>query len=276
MKKLWREPFFKVASTVLAVVVVLGLVGPLFAPHDPHAFIFESLAAPSAAHLLGVNDGGMDIFSEWLYALRNTLWFGFLVMTVSLVLGAGVGVWSGMMGGWIDRVSMRVLDVLIALPSVIVLLLVASIYRPNSLELGVLLGVLSFPVGAKVLRFQTLHVTKSGYVASARQMGAGTWYLAWRHVVPGLYALLCFSAASRFRFAVSAQATLAFLGLLDPTEKSFGMMIRQSMRFYYLEVWWHWILPPAAMLAVILVAVSLVLFSFEGVLDPRLKGVLRG
>jgi peptide/nickel transport system permease protein len=276
MKRVLREPFFKVGVVLFGAVSALGILALFWLPHDPYAFVFEPLARPSLTHLLGVNDAGMDIFSELLVAVQNTLMFGAWVAAISVGLGAVVGMASGYWGGWIDAVLMRLCDILIALPSVLVLLLVASIARPSGMELGALLGVLSFPIGAKVVRFQTAHLKETLYVEVALQMGASGWYVLRRHIFPALGPLIGFSCAGRFRFAVMAQATLAFLGLLSPSEKSFGMMIRQGMQYYYLDIWWHWIFPPVVLLGMVLVGVTFVIFSLEGVLDGRVKGVLRG
>jgi peptide/nickel transport system permease protein len=85
-----------------------------------------------------------------------------------------------------------------------------------------------------------------------------------------------FAFIGRFKFAILAQVTLSFLGLIDPSEKSLGMMIRYGMEYYYLDVWWYWILPPVVLLAMVLVALTFLIFSLEGVIDPRIKGVWRG
>lgn len=273
---MWQDPFLKVGSLVLCCVVALALIGPWLSPYAPFAHMYTPLSPPSASHWLGVNDAGMDIFTELVYALRNALVFGLWTAGLSVGIGAVVGITAGLKGGIVDAVLMRMSEIVLAIPSVIVLLLMASIYQPPLVALGWVLACLSFPVGAKILRYQTRRMKQNLYVQAAKQMGAGLGYIAWRHVAPTLYPLMFFAFIGRFKFAILAQVTLSFLGLIDPSEKSLGMMIRYGMEYYYLDVWWYWILPPVVLLALVLVALTFLIFSLEGVIDPRIKGVWRG
>lgn len=256
----------------LAAILLLGLIAPYLAPYDPSDFSFTPFESPSLKHPFGINDGGMDIFSEWLYAYRNAILFGLSVASLGVILALLVGILSALWGGWFDWLMLRVGDLLLALPNLLLLILIAAFFQPSSWLLALLLALLSFPLGARVIRAQARITRSSLHVVAASQMGGGSLYLAYRHLLPELLPLALLGALGRFKGAIIAQTTLAFLGLLSPMEKSLGMMIRQAMGFYYLEGFIYWILPPILLLWLLISAFALALFRVEERLNPRLKG----
>jgi peptide/nickel transport system permease protein len=253
------------------LLAALVLAGPWLAMHDPHDMSFRPLAPPSAEHWLGVNDGGMDILSELLHGLRNTLLFGLLSGTAALVIGVGTGLVCAWFSGWIDHFLMRLADILLAVPSVMILILVAAFFRPTPLALGLILATLSWPTTAKAIRAQALVVKKSLHVQAARQMGASGTYIIWRHLMPELFPLYLIGFTTKARMAMFMEASLSFLGLFDPSRKSLGMMISYALKYYYLDIWWNWLIPPILCLTLLIMTVTFLAISLEKVFDPRLK-----
>lgn len=267
-----RRDFWFVTGAGLALfLAVLLLAGPWLAMHDPHDMSFRPLAPPSSEHWLGVNDGGMDIFSELLHGIRNTVLFGLLTGAAALGIGVAIGLASAWFSGWMDHVLMRLADILLAVPSVMILILVAAFFRPTPLTLGLILAALSWPTTAKAIRAQALVVKKSLHVQASRQMGASGTYLIRRHLMPELFPLYLIGFTTKARMAMFMEASLSFLGLFDPSRKSLGMMIRYALKYYYLDIWWNWLIPPILCLTLLIMTVTFLAISLEKVFDPRLK-----
>jgi peptide/nickel transport system permease protein len=270
-KNLVADPWF-VSGTVLAFLFFLLIVAtPWLAVHDPFDMRFQPLSPPSAENWLGVNDGGMDIFAELLVGIKNTVAFGLLTGTTALVMGVIIGLVCAWFGGLIDSVLMRLSDVLLAIPSIMILILVAAFSNPSPAVLGLILAVMTWPTIAKAIRAQALVVVKSLYIQSARQMGASGGYIVLRHLLPELFPLYLIGFAAKARMAIFMEASLSFLGLFDPSRKSLGMMINYALKYYYLDIWWNWLIPPILCLTMLIMTVTFLAVSLEKVFDPRLR-----
>ncbi|MBW2170185.1 MAG: ABC transporter permease, partial [Deltaproteobacteria bacterium] len=240
----------------------------------PWDMSFEPISPPSASHILGTNDGGQDIFSELLYAIRNTVAFGLGSGLVALAVGVIVGVIAGSVGGLIDMILMRIADILLAIPAIMILILTAALFRPSPWILALILAGLMWPTISKAIRAQTLTVKESLHVKAAEQIGAGHWYIIRRHLMPEMYPLYLIGFAAKARIAMFMEASLAFLGLFDPSRKSLGTMISYAVKYYYMDIWWNWLMPPIVCLSLLIMTVTFLAISLEKVLDPRLKEAL--
>jgi len=270
-RTLGRDPWCLAGAGLAVMLTLVALFGPPLAPHDPHDISFFPLSPPSSEHWLGINDGGMDIFSELLWGLRNTAGFGMLTGIVALAIGVTLGLGSAWFGGWLDHLIMRVADILLAVPAVMVLILTAALFRPSPVNLALLLAVLYWPTTAKGIRSQALVLKTRLHIQAARQMGGSGAYVVFRHMVPELFPLYLIGFATKARMAMFMEASLAFLGLFDPSRKSLGIMISYALKYYYLDIWWHWLLPPIVCLTMLIMAVTFLAVSLEKVFDPRLQ-----
>ncbi|PKN28888.1 MAG: ABC transporter permease [Deltaproteobacteria bacterium HGW-Deltaproteobacteria-21] len=266
-----RDPWFLAGTNLAIVLTIAVLAGPFLAPYDPHDMSFPALSPSSPAHWLGVNDGGMDILSELLYGLRNTVGFGLLAGILALVLGVGLGLGAAWFGGLVDQVTMRTADILLAIPAVMILILMAAFFRLSPVTLALLLAFMYWPTTAKSIRAQALVVKSRLHIHAARQMGGSGVYIIGRHLLPELFPLYLIGFATKARMAMFMEASLSFLGLFDPSRKSLGMMISYALKYYYLDVWWNWLLPPILCLTLLIMAVTFLAVSLEKVFDPRLK-----
>lgn len=272
--QLVKDPWFVTGMGLALFLSFLVLLGPMLAPHDPHDMSFQPLSPPSAANWLGVNDGGMDIFSELLYGLRNTVGFGLITGSAALILGVAIGLTAAWSGGWLDQIMMRLADILLAIPAIMVLIFIAAFFRPSPVILALILASMSWPTTAKAIRSQTLVVKNRLHIHASRQMGASGSYIILRHLLPELFPLYLIGFAAKTRMAMFMEASLAFLGLFDPSRKSLGLMISYALKYYYLNIWWNWILPPILLLTLLVMAVTFLAVSLEKVFDPRLKEAL--
>jgi peptide/nickel transport system permease protein len=273
-QRVFLDPWFITGFFLAVLFAFATILGPPLAPFDPWDMSFVPISPPSATHVLGINDGGQDIFSELFYAIRNTVTFGLACGLISLFIGAILGVIAGWMGGIVDMILMRVADILLAIPAIMILILTASLFRPSPWVLALILAGMMWPTISKAIRAQTLTLKESLHVKAAAQIGASNWYIIRRHLMPEMFPLYLIGFAAKARMAMFMEASLAFLGLFDPSRKSLGMMIAFAVKYYYMDIWWNWLLPPIICLSLLIMAVTFLAISLEKVLDPRLKEAL--
>ncbi len=272
--KLGQDPWFIIGMVLASVLILLVLLGPPLTPYDAHDMSFRPLSAPSAEHWLGVNDGGMDIFSELLVGMRNTMEFGLLAGFAALILGVAVGLAAAWFGGLADQVFMRLADILLAVPAVMILIMTAAVFRPAPMTLALILSIMLWPTTAKGIRAQALEVKTRLHIHAAKQMGGSGSYIVVKHLLPELFPLYIIGFATKARMAIFMEASLAFLGLFDPSRKSLGIMISYALKYYYLDIWWNWLLPPVFLLTLLIMTVTFLAIGLEKVFDPRLKEAL--
>lgn len=270
-KTLASDPWFLTGAALAVLFALLTAAAPWLMPHDPHDMRFAPFAPVSSAHWLGVNDAGMDIFSELLQGIRNTLVFGLSSGAACLAIGVGTGLFCAWFRGITDLLLMRISEILMAVPAVMILILVAAFFRPSPMVLALVLAGLSWPPIAKVIRAQALVLKNRTHIHAAKQMGASGTYIIYRHLLPDLFPLYLIGFASRTRMAIFMEASLAFLGLFDPGRKSLGIMINHAIGYYYMDIWWNWLIPPILCLSLLIMGVTFLSISLEKIFDPRLK-----
>lgn len=271
---IFQDTWFLTGFSLSIVFAVTVLAGPQLVPFDPWDMSFTPISPPSAEHFLGINDGGQDIFSELIFAIRNTVTFGLVSGLVALGVGVIIGLVAGWLGGFVDMILMRLADVLLAIPAIMILILTAALFRPSPFVLSLILAGLMWPTISKAIRAQTLTLRESLHVKAAAQIGGSNWYIIRRHLMPEMFPLYLIGLAAKTRMAMFMEASLAFLGLFDPSRKSLGTMIAYAVKYYYMDIWWNWLLPPIVCLSLLIMAVTFLAISLEKVLDPRLKEAL--
>jgi peptide/nickel transport system permease protein len=271
-KEIMRSGPARIGFAILFVMIMMALLAPLITPYNPHQQTQSALLAPSGGHWLGTNHVGQDIWSRLVFGARTSLLVGFGVGVLATVLGTICGVSAALIGGLYERIVMRLVDAFIVIPMVIVVILVAAYVKPSILVLIILLALLSWQGGARIIWAQALSQKERKYVAAARSFGAGTFYIAWRHIVPALGPILLVDFIYGIRRAVFMEAGLAFLGISDPTMVSWGLMMRDALSFSYLPVWQWWLLPIGIALSLIIVGLTFVGHGVEPLIDPRLRG----
>lgn len=270
---IWKEMRSSLAGTfgmlIVATIAALALSAPLIAPS--YREIGPVFSPPSGEHILGTDDLGQDIAGKLVHGARTSLMIAVGVAVLSVLISVAIGGTAAMLGGTYDRICMRAVDAVISLPSMIVMILVASYLRPNLGLLIILISLFSWPGGARIVRSQTLSLRERLHVVAARTFGASRRYLLFRHIVPDLGPLLVAIMIQDARRAVLMEAGLAFLGVSDPMMVSWGRMMKQAMSFTYLDVWKWWLLPAGLLLSLTLVGLSLIAASLEMAMDPRLQ-----
>lgn len=259
---------------VLAGFTVLVVAGPALAPYSATELAGRGLQPPGDGYLLGTNKLGQDIASQLILGTRASLAVALMGGLGTVLLGALVGVTAGWFGGWLDAVLMRVTDVILVLPHLPLLLLVGALTGGSVVALSLLIAATFWPVTARLLRAQVLTLRTRIHVVAATGFGAGSWYQLRRHVLPDLVLLSVAAFIPSAGRAVALQAGLAFLGVGDPSQPSWGAMMRDAIAYRSLfigDAWRWWLLPPIAAIVVLLVSITLLGTATERRLSPRLS-----
>ncbi|MBM9510275.1 dipeptide/oligopeptide/nickel ABC transporter permease/ATP-binding protein [Streptomyces sp. KK5PA1] len=271
--RLLRSPLTLSGVIIVLIFVVLAIIAPWISPYDPSAVSDTTLAGPSAAHWLGTTQNGQDVLSQMLYGARASMFVGIGAAVLTTVLSVVVGVTAGYVGGIGDEVLSLLANVFLVLPSLPLTIILAA-YLPHSGSLGIILviTVTGWAWGARVLRAQTLSLRKRDFVEAARATGEPTWRIIVKDILPNQVAVIAASFLGTVTAAILTQASLAFLGLADVTQWSWGTILywAQTGSALLTGAWW-WFVPAGLAIAVLGTALSLVNFGIDEFINPRLR-----
>ncbi len=287
----FRSSPVAIAAAVVALVCLFGsLLAPWVAPHNPLDLATLELSdarLPPAwsdggrfTYVLGTDDQGRDILSALMYGARISLVVGIISVVLSMVIGVGLGLLAGFRGGWIDGFLMRLCDVMLSFPAILVALLIAGVGRalfPNAQE-SVAFGVLILAITltgwvqyARTVRGSTLVERNKEYVQAARVTGVAPWRIMLRHVLPNVLGPVLVLATIHVATAILTEATLSFLGVgVPPTSPSLGTLIRVGNDYLFSGEWWITVFP-GVMLIMIALSVNLLGDWLRDALNPKLR-----
>ncbi len=287
-----RSPIAIISASVTVIMVLAAIFAPLIAPHDPFnpatLNLMNGLSAPGVPNqftgdtfALGTDDQGRDVFSTILFGLRISLFVGFAAVSFALILGVTLGLIAGYVGGWTETIIMRVADVQLTFPSILVALLISGIAKgvtPIQYQDEMALFVLILAIGlsdwvqfARVVRGATLVEKNKEYVQAARLIGRSPYVIMARHILPNVLSPVLVIATISLALAIIAEATLSFLGVgAPPTEPSLGTLISVGQRFMFSGNWWILVFP-ALTLLILALAVNLLGDWLRDAINPRLR-----
>jgi peptide/nickel transport system permease protein len=257
---------------IVVLFVLIAIFAPLLAPYSIHEKTGAIYEAPSSAHWLGTDDGGVDMLSLMIYGSRVSLEVGFAAALVAMIIGGTVGVVSGFFGGGIDVLLMRITDIFLVIPDIPLVIVVAAIFGRNLLNIILIIGIIYWTSTARLIRAQVKSVRERVYVKRARSIGAGNNRLVFKHVLPQVAPLLIANTVLMIALAVFLETYIAFLGLGDPSTISWGKLIENSFlgNAVLNNAWWA-VVPPGLAVTVVILACTMVGQSMEDALNPRLK-----
>ncbi|WP_025158112.1 dipeptide/oligopeptide/nickel ABC transporter permease/ATP-binding protein [Leifsonia aquatica] len=269
----FRRPWTLTGVIIVAVFCVLAIIGPWIAPFDPSAVSKQTLAPPSPEHWLGTTQTGQDVFSQMLYGTQISLLVGVGAAVVATVLSVIVGLAAGYLGGLSDELLSLLANVFLVIPALPLTVILAS-YLPKSGSLGIILviSITGWAWGARVLRAQTLSLRKRDFVEAARATGERTSSIIFRDIFPNQIAVIAASFLGTVTGAILTQASLAFLGLTNVTEWSWGTILywAQVSSAMLTGAWW-WFVPAGLAIALLGTGLSLVNFGIDEFINPRLR-----
>ncbi|MCK8824631.1 ABC transporter permease [Fuchsiella alkaliacetigena] len=247
----------RVGLALVGIILIIAIFAPLIAPYTPTEYVGQSLLAPNSSYLLGTNDLGEDIFSRLLYGARTSVSIGFFTALLATFFSLLIGVTSALFAGVYDLFWMRLIDALLAIPTVLIIILIAAFFRVSLWGMIIILSLLSWQQGARVIRNQSKSLLKSNFILAAQGFGAGKLHITLKHLLSHLLPLLSVQLLMVFRRAVFLEAGMSFLGVGDPSLVSWGRMIRQALEYIYLGSWSWWLLPPGVLLTLTILGVVL-------------------
>ena len=260
----------QLALVVVTLTLVVALFPARFATDDPYTLeLSNRLQPPDSAHLFGTDNYGRDVFSRVIHGARFSLFTSLIVVTVGLALGCALGVVAAAGGGWLDEILMRLTDVVLAFPPILLAMVVVTALKP-SLEVTMLtLVLIGWPEYARVMRAQALVVLSREYVLAARALGIGPLAMLARHVLPNALPPLIVLASLNLGVVILSLAALGFLGLGagQPTPE-WGRMVSDG-RDYFLDAWWYPVYPGLA-IALLTLAFNVLGDTLRDILDPRI------
>ena len=254
-------------------VYLIALVTPVIAPYDPamQGPLPGRLAAPSSEFLLGTDHVARDVFSRLMYGARVSLSIGFVAVGISVTIGTLLGAVAGYLGGWIDTVVMRFVDMVISFPRLVLLIAIVALFDTQSIFLIVaVLGFTQWPGTARIVRGEVLSLREREFVEATRALGFSRRRIILRHVIPNVLAPVIIAATLGIGNVIVLEAGLSFLGLgLEPPTPSWGSMVADG-RDLLLNAWWISTFPGLAIVLTV-VAFNLVGDGLRDALDPRLR-----
>jgi peptide/nickel transport system permease protein len=271
LRRLVRQRGAVVGLVILGTLAAMALAAPWLSPRDPiKTAPREALQAPGARFLLGSDQFGRDVASRALYGARLSLTVGLIAVSIAVGLGTPVGLLSGYYGGRVDGLVMRVVDVLLAFPGILLALAIVSVLSPGLNNVMIAVGLSAVPNYARLVRASTLSAREHLYVEAARALGSRDRSIVARYILPNVVAPLIVTATLGLGTAILSAAALSFLGLgSQPPQPEWGRMLSEG-RDYLREAWWISTVPGLGIMLTVL-AMNLLGDGLRDVLDPRLK-----
>ena len=261
-----------VTGFVLVVLVVLSAVAaPLVAPFDPVQYSpADRLQGPSLQHLLGTDLYGRDTFSRVVYGARVSLSVSAIAVTIALLIGGTLGAISGFRLGWFDSVIMRLTDVLLAFPAILLAIALLAFLGGGFWNLTLAIAIVYTAPFARVARAAVLRVREEAFVEATRALGASAPRVLWRHIIPNAFAPLIVEVTLRLAYAILSEASLSYLGLgTPPPDPAWGQMIADGRRTLELAPWAS--IGPGLAIMVTVLGFNLLGDGLRDILDPRLR-----
>ncbi|UCG65653.1 MAG: ABC transporter permease [Deltaproteobacteria bacterium] len=266
-----RQPVAAVSSVMLVLLLSMAIFSPWLAPHDPIKItITQRLMPPSAKYLLGTDELGRDILSRVIYGARISLYVGFLGVLAGTTVGAILGVISAYRGGRTDMYLQRVMDVLLAFPTIILALAIMAVLGRGINNVALALAVPFVARTNRVVRSAALSVSELDYVEAARSIGCTRWRIILRHVLPNCMAPYLIISTSLLGTAILVESSLSFLGLgIPPPHPAWGRSLSEAMPYLRLAPWAS--IFPGIAISMSVFAVNLLGDYLRDTLDPRLR-----
>jgi peptide/nickel transport system permease protein len=261
---------------ILIAAAAMALAAPLLADstqlHAVNTTQNPAFASPSEFGLLGTDKFGRPVINQFIWASRISLLVGLAATAMAVVIGSVVGIVAGFFSGLFGGVLMRLTEWFLVIPFLPLAIVLAAILGPSIRNIILVIGITSWPQTARLIRAQVLTLKERDYVDRSRALGASNWHLMTRHILPNVSPLILANTTLTVPVVILSEATLAFLGLGDPDNASWGKMLDEAFESgaVTLEAWWY-ILPPGIGIMLVVLAFTLCGTALEEILDPRLR-----
>jgi peptide/nickel transport system permease protein len=274
----WRDPIVHVLSrplgfigaAILVVLIIAAIFAPVLAPFSPTAQDAQRLLSPGRPNWLGTDEFGRDILSRILHGARVSLQVGGIAVGIAMVIGSAIGIVSGFFMGAVDNIIQRIVDIMLAFPAVILIIAISGVLGPSTSTAMLAIGIVYAPNFARIVRGPTIVVMQNQYLEAGRVVGASSWRLMLRYVLPNVSAPIIVQATLALSTAILAEATLSFLGLgTQPPDPSWGTMLGTGRK--YMESAPHVAIFPGLAIAITVLGFNLLGDALRDALDPSLR-----
>ncbi len=253
----------KLGAALFMLFIIMAVFSGQIAPYDPWER-FEAYSPPSREHILGTNDMGNDILSELICGSRVSIVVGFGAAIMAALIGVVIGLLAGYFRGLVDEIFMGATDVFLMIPTIPLIIILAAFLRPSFWILALIMGFLWWTTMARVVRSRALQIREMNFVESARSLGFSDFHIVFSDIFPNVYNVVLPKFMLTIASAMIAEASLSFLGLGDPSMKSWGMIINFAFsRGGFLNGYWWWYLPPGLCITFFVSSVVLLSFAVE-------------
>ena len=272
MSRALRNPLAFWGLVIIAAVLALALLAPILAPYDPDAIDVKSiLLPPSTAHWMGTDGLGRDVFSRMLFGSRISLLVGFVAVGIATLIGVILGAISGYYRGWVDVLIMRLVDVMLSIPTFFLILAVIAFLTPSIWNIMIVIGLTSWMGVTRLVRAEFLSLREREFVLASATLGARDHRLIFRHLLPNSLTPVIVSSVLGVASAVLVESGLSFLGLgVQPPQASWGNILTEGKE-YIQFAWWLSFFPGMAILLTVL-GYNLLGEGLRDALDPRTNG----
>ncbi len=269
---LFRNKLGLAGFSILLAFSLMAVLADVLASYDPYEVVGPPYSPPSDKFPLGTNDIGQDIFSEFVYGSRVSLYVGLTAPLIASVLGTLLGLASGYLGGLVDEFVVGAVDVMLALPSLPLIVVLAAYLGPSLNNIILILAFFGWSGFARVVRAQVLSLRERPYVEAARAVGASGPRIMFKHILPHVIPLIMANIVLGATSAILTEAGLSFLGLGDPTVKSWGQILRRAQAGHALDQGlWLWVFVPGLGIALLGTGFTLLGMAIEERVNPRLR-----
>jgi peptide/nickel transport system permease protein len=269
-KKFFKHKLAVFGLIVFSLIVLMALFAPLLAPQSPYSVNGDFADQPSAEHLLGTDQVGRDLLSRLIYASRVSLAVGIGAVAIYVVIGTILGAVAGYFGKWVDMVIMRLTDVFMSFPYLMVILVLVSIMGPSLLNIILVIGLLGWPSVARIVRGSVLTIKEMDYVKAGIALGLPAWKILFQHILPNCLAPILVNATFGIASSIILEASLSFLGMgVQPPTASWGNMLNEAQSLTVLATQpWLW-LPPGLMILLAVLSINFMGDGLRDAMDPK-------
>jgi peptide/nickel transport system permease protein len=267
LQRLYSNPVSAIGTTITIVFIFIAIFGPLIAPYGENEIIAaDARQPPSWEHWFGTDNLGRDVFSRVILGAREILILAGLGTLLAVICGTFFGLVTGYQGGWVDEVTMRTFDSLLALPALLLALLLLGTVGNSQYSVMVVIVIVYTPIVARVVRSVVLAERPRGFVEAARVGGESRSWILFREILPSVYPTLSVESALRFSYAIFLVGSLGFLGVgVQPPSPNWGMMVKEARTFASLAPWA--LIFPAAAISIVVIGVNLMADGMKRVLQ---------
>ena len=276
LRRLFKNKLAVAGMVILGIVLFIAVFAPLLAIHDPNengvykAYPSENKQPPSWEHLMGTDDLGRDISSLIFYGARISVRVGLFAVGLAILVGSSLGAIAGYAGGTTDNIIMRIMDIMLAFPSILLALVIVVALGPGLFNAMVAIGIVSIPTFARITRSAVIKENENVYVMAARSLGAGSNRVLWRHIVPNSLSPLIVAASLGIGVAILDAAGLGFLGLgAQPPTPEWGLMLSRNKSHIFTSPWM--VIFPGVAIMFLVRGFNLLGDGLRDALDPWLR-----